>query len=352
MHRGEARKGGMPLYKYVGNRILSTFENAMAGTDLTEWHSGYRAYSVDALRAIPFEENSDGFDFDTQIILQLHEAGRRIVELPIPTYYGDEICHVNGMAYARDVAAHTLRYRLHKIGLGRGTTAFASDAYERKEGAGTSHGRLLSWLDGRPSGRVLDLGCSDGALAEQVRALGNEVVGVDAIEHDGARDRVDQLVVADLDGGIPSEAGKGFDVVLCADVLEHVRAPERLLADAHRCLAPGGVILASIPNFAHWYPRARVAVGRFDYDRRGILDAGHMRFFTRASFERMVESEGYIIRRREAVGVPFEAAQRGGKRPNPSRVRRGAERIDALGVAVRPTLFAYQFLYELAPRPS
>ena len=75
MTPGAARSGGMPIYKYLGNRILTRYENAMAGTNLTEWHSGYRAYRVDALGEIPFERNSDGFDFDTEIIVQLHEAG-------------------------------------------------------------------------------------------------------------------------------------------------------------------------------------------------------------------------------------------------------------------------------------
>src|ERR671911_1401828 len=80
MHPGEARRGGMPLYKYVGNKILTRYENAVVGTDLSEWHSGYRAYSLAALRDIPFERNSNGFDFDTQIIVELHEAGKRIEE--------------------------------------------------------------------------------------------------------------------------------------------------------------------------------------------------------------------------------------------------------------------------------
>ena len=93
----------MPLYKYAGNRILSTMQNALAGLDLSEWHSGYRAYRVDALADIPFETYSDGFDFDTEIILGLHAAGKSIHEVPIPTYYGDEICYVNGIRYAKDV---------------------------------------------------------------------------------------------------------------------------------------------------------------------------------------------------------------------------------------------------------
>jgi SAM-dependent methyltransferase len=148
--------------------------------------------------------------------------------------------------------------------------------------------------------------------------------------------------------------GDGYDVVLAADVLEHVRRPERVLADISQALAPGGTLVTSVPNFGHWYPRARVALGAFDYDRRGILDRDHVRFFTRASFERLVEGAGWSVRRREAVGSPLEVVDRGsGGRPaSSSKVAAAAQRIDALGVALRPTLFAYQFLYELEPPAS
>src|SRR5207244_3609543 len=145
MEKGAARRGGMPMYKFVGNRILTTFQNRMTGAELSEWHSGYRAYRVDALRSIAFEANHDGFDFDTQIILQLLEAGKRVVEIPIPTYYGGEICYVNGMAYARDVVRDTIRYRAEKLGFGSGETG-ASNEYELKDGPHSSHGRLLALL--------------------------------------------------------------------------------------------------------------------------------------------------------------------------------------------------------------
>jgi glycosyltransferase involved in cell wall biosynthesis len=112
MDTGAARRGGMPMYKLIGNRILTRAENAMLGTQLTEFHSGYRAYAASALRDIPFENNTDDFDFDTQIIVQLIDAGKRILEIPIPTYYGDEICYVNGMRYAKDVIRDVLEYRL------------------------------------------------------------------------------------------------------------------------------------------------------------------------------------------------------------------------------------------------
>ncbi|MEO6629890.1 MAG: glycosyltransferase family 2 protein, partial [Aquihabitans sp.] len=132
LDQGGARRGGMPRYKYVGNRILTRTENMVAGTSLSEWHSGYRAYSVAALRDVPFHKNDNGFNFDTQVIIQFIEAGKRIAEIPIPTYYGDEICHVNGMAYARDVTRDVLRYRAHKMGFGTGELAFASEIYDAK----------------------------------------------------------------------------------------------------------------------------------------------------------------------------------------------------------------------------
>lgn len=344
---GAARAGGMPRYKFVGNRILSTIQNRLAGVELSEWHSGYRAYATAALRDIPFEVNSDGFNFDTQIIVQLIEAQKRIVEVPIPTYYGDEICHVQGIPYGLSVLADVATYRAHKMGFGSGALAFASQSYEDKTGYDSSHDRLLAWLAGRPPCRILDLGCGSGGLGAALRDAGHEVIGVDRDEAPGVRDRLDAFVKADLDEGLPPAITSGVDVVLAADVFEHLRQPEDLFDQLAAMLEPGAVVVTSVPNFAHWYPRLRVLVGRFDYDRRGILDRTHLRFFTRRSFERMVRAAGWRIRRRECTGLPLAVATRGGSAPS------GAlgliHRIDRVLVRIRPTLFGYQFLYELEP---
>jgi SAM-dependent methyltransferase len=166
------------------------------------------------------------------------------------------------------------------------------------------------------------------------------------------RDRVDTFVRADLEAGVPDEVGTGYDVIVAADVLEHVREPEALLEALAGRLAPGGSIVACVPNFGHWYPRLRVALGRFDYDRRGILDRGHVRFFTRKSFESMVERAGYSVRRREFLTLPLEVVDRGSRDDVAGAgdtMRRAIKRIDRIGTSLRPTLFAYQFLYELEP---
>ncbi|MFQ6172589.1 bifunctional glycosyltransferase/class I SAM-dependent methyltransferase [Oryzobacter sp. R7] len=349
MVRGGALKGGMPLYKFVGNRILSTFQNAMTGSRLSEWHSGYRAYRVDALRDLDLASYADAFDFDTEIILGLIAAGKRIAEVPIPTYYGDEICYVNGLGYAKDVAKDVIRYRVTRMGFGQGSTGVDPTAYELKPSVHSSHGRLLAWLAAAPRGEVLDVGCSDGRFGALVREQGHRVHGVDLVKHDGVGERLDGFVEADLNTGLPREVGGGFDRVVAGDVLEHVVDPAALLSDIAARLAPDGEILVSVPNFGHWYPRGRTALGLFDYDTRGPLDQGHVRFFTRRSFERLVRSCGLRVVERDVVGVPVDVIERGGPGGRVADAVRVASRAERAAAHAWPTMFGYQLLYRLAP---
>ena len=348
MLKGGALKGGMPLYKFVGNRILSTFQNRMTGMRLSEWHSGYRAYRVDALRELPLDRYTNDFDFDTEIILGLHSAGQRIVEVPIPTYYGEEICYVNGMKYARDVTTDMFRYRLARMGFGQSEGGVDTTPYEVKASPHSSHGHLLSWLSEAPSGRVLDVGCSDGAFGALARPLGHRVDGIDLVAHEAASTRLDSFFVADLNSGLPADLPGEYDRVVAADVLEHVVDPETLLASIADRLAPGGEVLVSIPNFGHWYPRGRTALGLFDYDTRGPLDQGHVRFFTRKSFERLVARTGLTILERDEVGVPVDVMDRGGSGAGlVSRAMHHAAAADRLAARAWPTMFGYQLLYRL-----
>lgn len=343
MIKGAARGGGMPLYKYVGNRILSRFENAALGTDLSEFHSGYRAYSVDALKQIPFELNSDGFNFDTQIIIQLHDAGMRITEVPIPTYYGDEICYVDGIGYAADVTKDVVAYRLQKAGFGDGSRIALKEEYQLKPSEDSSHGRISTLLSTRPSSKILDLGCSSGLLAERLRSMGHYVTGVDVTEIDGVGERTSAFFKADLNEGIPPEVGSDFDIVLAADVLEHVVDPGRLMSQARNVLSPEGTAIFCVPNIAHWYPRFRSTFGMFDYDQRGILDSTHLRFFTRRSIRKLVERQQFVIRRIEPVGLPLDVLGADGTKTNLLRL------IDHLLLALWPTMFGYQFIIEATP---
>jgi glycosyltransferase involved in cell wall biosynthesis len=343
---GAARRGGMPLYKYVGNRILTKIENRVLAAGLSEFHSGYRAYSVAALADIPFARNHDGFDFDTQIIVQLLHAGKRIVEIPIPTYYGDEICYVNGLNYARNVVTDVLEYRAARAGFGTARWVDLSAEYALKEEYGSSHALILERLRrAEPGLKILDVGCSSGLLSQAVRDLGHYVVGIDLVEHAEVRARVDDFVRADLDDGLPDLGSSTFDVVIGADVIEHVRDPVALLAQMAAVAGPDGRLLVSTPNFGHWYPRLRALTGTFDYDRRGILDEHHVRFFTRRGFLRVIGEARLALEELAFTGLPLGALG-----AQPSRATNVTKAIDRALVRARPTIFGYQFVATLRPR--
>jgi glycosyltransferase involved in cell wall biosynthesis len=114
---GNPLKGGMPIIRYLGNRVLTTFQNVFLGLSISEYHSGYRIYSVEALRKIPFRNLADDYHFDTEILICFQAFGLRIKETPIPTHYGDEPNFVNIWKYGWDVLVTTASYFLHRIGL-------------------------------------------------------------------------------------------------------------------------------------------------------------------------------------------------------------------------------------------
>jgi SAM-dependent methyltransferase len=131
--------------------------------------------------------------------------------------------------------------------------------------------------------------------------------------------------------------------VIAGDVIEHLAKPAQALRAISAVLRPGGQLLLSVPNFGHWYPRLRIAVGAFGYDRRGILDDTHLRFFTRSTLRRLVRTAGFDVLQESATGLPLGTVAPG-DRPG-SLVRR----IDHLLVRLRPTLFGYQNVLRLTP---
>ncbi len=112
-----AVKGGMPIYKYVANRFLTLFQNIVLWKKLSEYHTGYRAFSTDVLRNINYQNNSDDFIFDNEFIAQIFSAGYEIAEITCPTKYFEEassISFLRSVKYGLGVLKVTIRYRLHK----------------------------------------------------------------------------------------------------------------------------------------------------------------------------------------------------------------------------------------------
>lgn len=116
--RKEALAGGMPIYKYISNRFLSFFENILSGQNLSEWHTGMRAYKRKVLEDIDFEKNSNDFIFDTEVLFQVVERGYRVADIPVPVRYFKEASSINfrrSLKYGVLTLLVSIRYFIRKI---------------------------------------------------------------------------------------------------------------------------------------------------------------------------------------------------------------------------------------------
>jgi glycosyltransferase involved in cell wall biosynthesis len=347
---GVARKGGMPLYKVIGNRILTFTQNRLLGSRLSEFHSGFRAYSVAALARIPFRYNADVFHFDTEIIIQLMLAGCRIVEVPIPTYYGDEICRVNGITYAKDVVLTTCASRLHRLNLlydrKFDVAHEANTYYDLKLGYRSSHTMALDAV--APGSRVLDVGCGPGFFDEELTRKGCRVTGVD--QFPPARPQVfERFVRWDESGPFPDIDVGRYDYVLLLDIVEHLKHPEAALEhlrNAARSIARRPTFIVTTGNVVFAIVRLQALMGNFNYGKRGILDLTHTRLYTFASLKRLLEQCGFNVEQLAGVPAPFPKAL------GLNRLSRTLVRSNEWLIRLSRGLFAYQIFLVATPRPS
>lgn len=313
MQRGAALKGGMPQYKYYGNRFLTWVENRLSGMTLAEFHSGYRAYRVDFLRSLPLWENSDEWHFDTHILFQARQAGARIHERPIPTYYGDEICHVNGIRYGLNCILSAVGYwlfRRHWFYSRKYDLHTAGSRYgEKFDDPASSHS--LIWrrlqqesLRGR---RILELGVGDAALTRRLHAAGAQVDGIelDRTAADVARPYCRTIHVGDLDRIDEIGLTGGYDMVLAADVLEHLVQPEYVLSRLKTQLRQDGLLIVSLPNVANLYVRLNLLLGRFPTHSKGLLDETHLHHYTLDTMRRLLARTGWAIESSAVTAIPM-----------------------------------------------
>ncbi|HWL42900.1 MAG TPA: methyltransferase domain-containing protein [Ilumatobacter sp.] len=191
-------------------------------------------------------------------------------------------------------------------------------------------------------GRVLEVGCSVGHVTEHLVAAGNVVIGieVDAEAAEQARRFATQVHVADLDRTrLTDIVEPGFDVVLFGDVLEHLREPERALADAVSLLGPDGRVVISVPHVGFVDVRLMLLEGRWEYQPEGLLDRTHLRWFTRAGLAELLAGAHLTATRIERVrGAAYES----GLPATPGR--HGAEVLRF--VLADPEATTYQFVLE------
>jgi glycosyltransferase involved in cell wall biosynthesis len=347
LEKGAARKGGMPLYKYIGNRILTRLQNFLLQANLSEYHSGYRVFSVEVLKSLPFQLNTNDFHFDTEIIIQLMNGGFRIAELPIPTYYGDEICYVDGLRYAKEVAHATLRNTAHRAGLlyqRRFDVGVADNRhYDLKLGYASTH----SWaLDAVPSdASVIDIGAGPGGMARELAKKGCTVAVVDQFSPGFPVEDV-RVFCQDLDAPLTFDV-RPYKYLLLLDVIEHLHSPESFLERLRSQFThePKTLVLTTA-NVAFLIQRLMLAAGQFNYGKQGILDRTHTRLLTFRSTRHLLRDAGFRIKTLRGVPAPFPKVLGNGW------LGRFAVQANLALIKVSKTLFSYQIYVEAETTPD
>ncbi len=348
MRKQDALRGGMPPYKWIGNQVLTRLQNRILGTNLSEFHSGYRAYRVAALAAIPFQYNSDYFDFDTDIIIQLLDTGHRVAEVPIPTYYGDEISRVNGLRYGWLVLKTSLHSRLVPHGL-LYTPKFdyATDGtqYIPKLGFSSSHRFALDRV--KPGETVLDVGCGPGFMAQALAAEGVRVISLDRHIHPLAAEYSACTIEADAET-YPFEEDFGrVDAILLLDIIEHLEQPEQLLTRLRARYADQAPrLILTTANIGFFVVRFGLLLGTFNYGKRGILDLDHKRLFTFGSLRRALLQSGYEVLEERGIPAPYPLAI------GDNILSRTLLALNRLGMRFAKGLFAYQLAVVARPLPT
>ena len=221
------------------------------------------------------------------------------------------------------------------------TAAEVKSRYGFKAGPYSSHSLLLQKFPQNGAGlSVLDLGCAAGYLSE---VLAERRFSVTCIDWPGTpHPATVEFSGTDLDGGLGGVSGP-FDYIICADVLEHLRDPLRLLRECQEILAPGGVLFASLPNSGHWYFRWNVLCGRFPQHERGLFDSTHLHYYTWVGWENLLRRAKFRIESVNSSAVPVGLALPG---LAGTWIEHATERCSIACSRIWKALFAYQFIVE------
>lgn len=339
LNKKDALKGKMPYYKFIGNIILTRLQNKILGTHLSEFHSGYRAYAVKALSQLPVERNSNDFHFDTQIIIQLVMAKMQILEVPIPTHYGDEICYVNGTRYAYNIIKASIHSRLQQWGIfyKREYDLEQKDSpYRFKSGYLSAHSRVVEKI---PAGtKVLGIGSASGLVADALIQKGC-TIKLATLRNQGSQGLLDQEFVEALHKN-------EYGALLLMDLLETLDQPEQLLdelRDQIRLTDPD--IYITVANIGFFITRFQLLFGGFNYGKRGILDLHHKRLFTKKSIKRLCEQSGMKVIGMEGLPAPYPEAF------GLNAWSKALVRLNFLLIRLSKGLFAYEYLVQVKAKP-
>ncbi|HON56176.1 MAG TPA: bifunctional glycosyltransferase/class I SAM-dependent methyltransferase, partial [bacterium] len=303
-----ALAGGMPLYKWFGNQVLTYLENKLLNLKLSEFHTGFRAYNIHSLKKAPFEFNSDNFHFDTEIIIQAKALNWQIIEISLPAYYGSEKCRVNGTKYAINCLKSVIRYKLVRLGIFYTRNfdfgIFENDNYQFKKSKYSLHQYIVKQFNKKENITTIELGANKGILSEIIAQKVNKHYAIDMIIPEKAENAI--KLQTDLNSDFTQLLkDEKFDVCISLDTIEHLDHPEEYLKKIFKIMKPHSKLYISTANIAYLPVRISLLLGQLNYGKRGILDMTHKRLYTIPNFKLLLEQYGFKVEKIIAFPPPI-----------------------------------------------
>ncbi len=269
--------------------------------------------------------------------------------MAIPTFYGDEICYVNGLRYAWNVFKSTIRARLCRLHLfydRKFDVQSVEEVYDLKLGFTSSHTAAIKAA--KSGGKILDVGCGQGLLAVELAKKGCRVTGMDrhAPPTNNAPEQI-QFIRWDLDRREFPVNVSQFDQIFLLDIIEHLKEPGHFMDElrfATGCKRPE--IILTTANVGFFATRLMLLFGQFNYGKKGILDITHTRLFTFRSMRELLMQSGYKILEVRGIPAPFPVAI------GNNIVSRALLRLNIALIRISKGLFAYQIFIRAEAMPT
>jgi len=335
--------------KWFSNQILTCVKNKIIRSKLSEFHGNHRAYNVHVLKTIPFKHNSNDYDFDTDIIIQLTDKKKSVQEIPIPIFYGNEISLRQRIPNAFKEIQSCILSRVIKYGIYyHPKFDYEPDSnYRYREKFGYPSSQQFAFDQVPHGATVIDIGCGPGFMAEKLNSKKVKTASIDLQIQYRMKEHSWKSIKADVEKyDFDEEFGK-VDHILALDIIEHLKSPERLLTVLRKRFSKDAPKLIITTGNIGFFPiRLGLLFSSFNYGKRGILDMDHTRLFTFSTLQKTLEMNGYEIKNKIGIPAPFPLATGNG------RLSYILLLINQALIFISKSLFSYQIAIIAKPLPT
>jgi len=341
MLKENLHNGSMNLYRWIGNKTFVFINNKLLKSRISDFFSGCRAYRIDSLKKIPFDLNSDGFHFDTEIIIQALAMNWKIKEIPITLSSRKSNWSFPHIRVALQSLKTSLIYQLNYMGLFYSRNfdfgLFDTENYQFKKSSNSHHQYIVNHNDFTAAKTCIELGANQGILSSHIALKVKQHTAVDISRPDKAGKSKTSAI--DLNTQFSTEIPvQNYDICIALDTIEHMDSPERFLTETFQILKPGGKLFISTANIGYIITRISLFFGLFHYGKRGILDRTHKRLFTVKTFIHLLTQFGFQVE--TTVGFPPPIVDLISKKPFFALLEKAHFKLSNLF----PKLWAYNFL--------